>query len=161
MRVKNNRLSFSSQRGSILVYAVLVIVFFSALAVFFRASSTPVFSHASDTRRQYEVTYLLDSVNHILNEHLLYKDVDFTNNIEVANCLSEMKTFVMKSPSQSEDEATVVTRMNSGIKSESIIFVTDSNNQVSQIKVENLEFKIKFADGTALSRTRTLRLYVK
>ncbi len=152
MSVKNNHFLSFSQRGSILVYAVLIIVFFAGLAVFLRGSSTPVFSHIADTCHQYEVEYLLDSVNHILNNHLLSAEtIDFNDDVQVVNRLNEMKTFKIGTA--------IVTRINSGISAEEAI----QNPEVGIVKkiiVEDVNFKIELEDGTVLSRSRTLQLRV-
>lgn len=150
MSVKNNHLS-SSQRGSILVYAVLIVVFFAGLAVFLRGSSTPVFSHIADTRHQYEVEYLLDSVNHILNNHLVSETIDFNDDVQVVNRLNEMKTFKIGT--------SIVTRINSGISAEMAVQVLEAG-VLEKIVVEDVDFKIELEDGTVLSRSRTLQLRV-
>lgn len=151
MSVQNNHFLPSSQRGSILVYAVLIIVFFAGLAVFLRGSSTPVFSHIADTRHQYEVEYLLDSVNHILNNHLLSESFDLNDSIKVANCLNEMKTFKIGTA--------IVTRINSGISISEVKPISDLG-VLEKIVVEDVDFKIELEDGTVLSRSRTLHLRV-
>lgn len=150
MSVKNNHF-LSSQRGSILVYAVLIVVFFAGLAVFLRGSSTPVFSHIADTRHQYEVEYLLDSVNHILNNHLLSETIDFNDDVQVVNRLNEMKTFKIGTAT--------VTRINSGISTEMAVQVPEVG-VLEKIVVEDVNFKIELEDGTVLSRSRTLHLRV-
>lgn len=129
----------------------LSLFFFAGLAVFLRGSSTPVFSHIADTRHQYEVEYLLDSVNHILNNHLLSETIDFNDDVQVVYRLNEMKTFKIGTAT--------VTRINSGISTEMAVQDVEAG-VLEKIVVKDVDFKIELEDGTVLSRSRTLHLRV-
>lgn len=148
MSVKNNHLS-SSQRGSILVYAVLIIVFFAGLAVFLRGSSTPVFSHIEDTRRQYEVEYLLDSVSHIMVARC---PVELTTTVpELVSCLNKMKKFKIRYPKAEGSNVATVWRNNQGFISSDI-----NTNEEGRFQIKDVEFLIQFPDDIDLIRKRTL-----
>lgn len=155
MNQRLQRLSTSKpkERGSILVYCVICILFLSSLGLFFRASSVSTVNPTADTRRLYETQYFMDSVETVINAQIL--DLWFIEKLskyQISNKINSIKTVIL--PDGSGKNA-VVTRT-----SEVSINDIDITYYLlifpDKITVRNMHFKVQLPDGSSVRRTRTL-----
>lgn len=81
----------SREEGSVLLFAVVVILFLATLSLFFRSATSPVFTHHHDARRTLQAEYMMASAVNVLKAELLAIPNWSSNKNEIKTFLNDYK----------------------------------------------------------------------
>lgn len=111
-----------TERGSILVYALLVITFLAGLASYLNAISSPVLFQMTDTQRILRTDYLNDSTSEIFTAVVCSKVSNTLEQSAIPQTIKPYKTTILKI--DNENSYTITTSINGTVSSKSIDITT-------------------------------------